>query len=66
MPPGGGRGEESVYEGYTKKFVARNVAERGRDSTAAILPQYCAQQILGWIHDAIQPLRAILHLLSEP
>ena len=48
--------------GYTKKFVACNVAEVGRDSTA----QYCTQQILGWIHDAIQPLRAILHRVSGP
>ena len=50
--------------GYTKKFVARNDAEVGQDSTAAILR--AGQQILGWIHDAIQPLRAILHRVSRP
>ena len=29
--------ENAADAGYTKKFVARNVAEVGRDSTAAIL-----------------------------
>ena len=48
--------------GYTKTFVARNVAEVGRDSTAAIW----RATNFGVDTRCIQPLRAILHRVSEP
>ena len=48
--------------GIHEEICCAQYAEVGRDSTAAIL----RAPNLGWIHDAIQPSRAILHRVSGP